>query len=339
MKKNTKDSIRIKLVGWYGMGGLGDDLIAHCIKQNFEKVANEEEIQIVWNHPTATPDLFVVGGGSILGKDYVGFMENKLLAEALEVPMVTYGSGFRQEKALGQDEREALNGLLDYCSLVGLRGEFSRKNLGKGEVIGDPIFSFVPSKKFEFTGLWNLGIVVRQMSQYEEQYVDNKEIQQMFAEMTDYMVEQCKAKPFFFSFTENPTDSDYAGYCNTNMLMRNHTTNVITYTGDALRTGNFVSGMDYMLSQRLHPMLLSWISGHPSIGFEYQFGKTSDCMETIHMQDWVMKTSEYDFEKFKKMFEKLVENKDELTVTSQNAIRSLREKQMSFTRRCLALVK
>ena len=334
MKKSTKDSIRIKLVGWYGMGGLGDDLIAHCIKQNFEKEAN-----VVWT--SDNPDLLVIGGGSILGVDYVGMYD---AINSAKCPVVVYGSGYRMENKIDYDVKVELSKNIDKCDLVGVRGNFTKDRLRlvtdkKTEVIGDPIFSFVPSKKFEFTGLWNLGIVVRQMSQYEEQYVDNKEIQQMFAEMTDYMVEQCKAKPFFFSFTENPTDSDYAGYCNTNMLMRNHTTNVITYTGDALRTGNFVGGMDYMLSQRLHPMLLSWISGHPSIGFEYQFGKTSDCMETIHMQDWVMKTSEYDFEKFKKMFEKLVENKDELTVTSQNAIRSLREKQMGFTRRCLALVK
>lgn len=339
MKKNGKDSIRIKLVGWYGMGGLGDDLIAHCIKQNFEKVAKETETQIVWDHPTATPDLFVIGGGSILGKDYVGFMENKLLAEALEVPMVTYGSGFRQEEAFGQDEKEALNSLLDYCSLVSLRGEFSKKNLGRGEIIGDPIFSFEHTQTFEFSGLWNLGVVVRRMSQFEKQYKSNEEIWKMFAQMTDYLVEQCKAKPFFFSFTENPTDSDYQGYINTNCMMRHPTTNVVTYTGDALRTGNLIRGMDYVLSQRLHPMLLAWISGHPSIGFEYQFGKTFDCMESIGMEQWVMKTDEFDFEKFKKKFSGLLENRDFLITESQNRIRNLKKKQMDFTRRCLTLAK
>ena len=47
----------------------------------------------------------------------------------------------------------------------------------------------------------------------------------------------------------------------------------------------------------------------------------------------------WDFEKFKSMFEALLENRDRLIVESQNAIKHLRTKQNNFTRRCLALTK
>ena len=330
--------VNIKLVGWYGHGGTGYDLIAHCVENVFNKCAEKKQIEIDWK-PLERPDLIVVGGGSILGKDDVSLKQYRQFAEKYKIPMVIFGAGFRQEKAFNEDDKKNLNDLLDYCSLVGLRGKFTKDNIKKGEVIGDPIFSFEPSGKILLPkNLWTLGIVARKISKYEESYLPNEEVWKKFEKIIDFLVVDKLATPYYYSFGENASDSDYYAYCEINSKTLKQTTNIIPFTTNELLPGDIVWGMDYVLSQRLHPMLLSWVAGHPSIGFEYQFGKARDCLETIGMEDWLIDIRDLSLENFQEKFYKLIENKSSVLVRSQNAIQLLRGKQAKFAEKCLEAI-
>ena len=74
-------------------------------------------------------------------------------------------------------------------------------------------------------------------------------------------------------------------------------------------------------------MLLSWIVGKPSIAWEYQFGKTYDCLESIGMDRFVIKTTDYNFDEYKRKFEYLCENREEIIIESQNNINKFKDKQ------------
>ena len=63
--------IKVALIGWYGQGAHGDDVMQIATKNIFKKVAHSINVSIDWSE-IEDSDIVVVGGGTILGIDSMG---------------------------------------------------------------------------------------------------------------------------------------------------------------------------------------------------------------------------------------------------------------------------
>lgn len=344
-EKLTKkaDTLKINLIGWYGKGGLADDVIQYCTKTVFYDEASQKGIQLEYVD-SLDCDLIVIGGGSLLGFDCLKIAEKIKRARA---PIVIYGTGFRMEKRIldNLNQRSTI-GIMERASLKGLRGFLSKVMLLHNEisidgveVIGDPALLFKPIPVDDFQGKFKVGMVVRNLNPYvEPQYVSNERIQQIFSKIGDYLVENFAAKIYFFSFTENFNESDLEGARKTVEMMRhrNHT-EIMKRIDDHVVLCSMLGKMDFLVSQRLHPSLLGWVQGIPCIAFEYQFNKTIDFMNSIGMDEFVVRTNEFVLETYEKKLDALLKEKQVILNQSQKAIDYWRSKQKEFAKRCIEL--
>lgn len=360
---------RILLIGWFGHNAIGDDIIAEVTMRLFLDEAEKKGVRLQFVPISAVKnfksrilysyfiknDLIIIGGGSILGFDtmglymtFWGFDKINLhkLSRNRGTPLVIFGSGFRKEvDNLPENHRLHMSKLFGRAILSEVRGPVSQhlfisNEITKGiEVVGDPALSFTPVPiNNELSGDFNVGMNVRFMKTGERQYIADREIYSMFAQLADHFVEE-GAQIHFFSFTENKHDSDTEAARKVIKLMRyKDNPKLIPFTNKALEMCSQIGKFDYLISQRLHPCILGWVQRIPNIGFEYQFMKTKDFMSSIAMDEFVMRTDEFSLDSYLEKYVKLVKNRQDIIERSQEAIAYLREKQKVFVRQCIEIM-
>jgi polysaccharide pyruvyl transferase WcaK-like protein len=273
----------------------------------------------------------------------MGLYERLRYAKA---PLVFFGGGFRRERRrLSDEHRQRMEKLIHRAKLVGVRGYatqqfFVHNGIENLEVIGDPVWAFEPVPVPDFPPGFNIGIIVRNMGKTgEPQYVENRHIHEIIAKVTDYLVERFDAKPYFFSFGENVHDSDSEGARETIALMKDAgKVELIPMGEDQTAVGSMIGRIDYLVSQRLHPTVLAWIQGKPCVAFEYQFGKTTDCMNSIGMDEFVIRTDEFSLANYRVKFDRLWSERPLIANHAERSIAYWRRKLQDFARRTLDIL-
>lgn len=365
----TNKKYKILLLGWYGYNAIGDDIMAEVTKHLFFEEAEKRSIKLQFvplsilkdfkyrmiHSYLFKNDLIVIGGGSILGFDTMnlymtlfGFDRLNLhkISRNRKTPLVIFGGGFRREKEkLPEKDRIHMKKLFDKAILKGVRGPVSQQLfVSKGivnevEVIGDPALSFYPTHlDNKLNSDFTVGMDVRFMKTGEPQYIKNEEIYAIFAKLADYFVEE-GAQIYFFSFTENEHDSDTeAAKKVIKMMKHKNNPKLIPFSNNALKMCSLIRKFDYLISQRLHPCILGWVQKVPNIGFEYQFLKTTDFMNSIGMDDFIIRTDEFSFDAYLEKYEKMKQNRQSIVGRSQEFIEHWRKKQREFVNECLDIM-
>ncbi len=331
---------KILLLGWYGYNAIGDDIIAEVTKQLFFEEAEKKGIKLQFaplsiikdfklrmiHSYLIKNDLIVIGGGSILGFDSMslymsifGFDKINLhkISRNRKTPLVIFGGGFRREKEkLPEKDRIHMKELFNRAILKGVRGPISQQLfisngiVSEVDVIGDPALNFYPipiNDKLNWD--FNVGMNVRFMKTGEPQYLRNEEIYAIFAKLADHFVEE-GAQIHFFSFTENENDSDTEAAKKVINLMKNkNNPKLMPFSNNALKMCSLIGKFDYLISQRLHPCILGWAQKVPNIGFDYQFLKTTDFMNSIGMDEFIIRTDEFSFDAYLEKYEKIKRNR------------------------------
>lgn len=333
----------IHLIGWHGNDASGDDLLELCVKRLLTESAKKMNVPIEFTEDV-DPDLFVVGGGTLLGCDSMGIYHRVARSRA---PLVFFGGGFRLEHPLSSGEREQLHLLAARASLRGTRGYFSqqlliRHGVDSFRVIGDPALVFTPHLTESLSGGFKVGVVVRSMGRTgEPQYTSNDETSRTIAEICDFLAEECDACFYFLDFAENPQDSDREGAENTitRMKAQHAIAGLRPMPDDPCTAFSVIGQLDYVVSQRLHPTIVAWLLKKPSIALDYQFSKTTDFMSSIGMNDLVVRTDEFSIDLYKRKFRRLMASRDTLINDSELSILHWQSELRSFADETIKLIR
>ena len=368
MDKDIKSKYRIFLVGWYGHNAIGDDIIAEVIKNLFFEQASKRRIsldfvpfsvskyfiiQLIYNKFYKS-DIIVIVGGTILGFDSMKLYKK---IKNTKGPLFIFGGGFRKESDnIPEDDRINMKYLFNRAILSGIRGNISQQLLISNnivdnvEILGDPALSFNPisineksifSPKLLFDNSNNqfkICMNVRLMKSKEPQYLKNEDIHAIFANLADYFVER-GAQIFFLPFTKNQFDDDTEAAKEVIKLMK-HKKNpiLIPFSNNTLEMCSLIGKFDYIISQRLHVNILGWVQNIPNIAFDYQFSKTEDFMNSIGMEEFMIRTDEFSFDDYLEKYKIIEQNKSEIIEKSQKAIDLLKIKQQTFVENVLDIM-
>lgn len=133
----------IQYVGWTGRSNLGDEAMFRAVSEDLFDWAEVKA-------EDATPDLLMLGGGTLINR---GYLRKLRPLDSPRLERVTFGTGVANPEYWGEP-REATSewiAFLESCAFVGVRGPLSADILdGWGmrrevEVIGDPALSLHPS--------------------------------------------------------------------------------------------------------------------------------------------------------------------------------------------------
>lgn len=341
----SDDAIKkVRIIGWHGNNATGDDLLEYCVRNIFVERAMERNISIEFVDD-GDCDLAVIGGGTILGVDS---MRLHKIARNVKAPLIIFGGGFRREKRdIGAENRKSMKYLFERAQLAGVRGYTSQQffihnRIAVPEVIGDPGVLFRPAEViYPLKGKHKVGVFVRNMGKTgEPQYVDNTEVHRLIAQVCDWLAEELNSTFYFFSFAENKFDSDAEGCRDAiSFMKKRRSIEIIPYTPDFIRQCSMIGRMDYIVSQRLHPVVLGWAMKIPCIGFDYQFSKTVDFMNSIGMDEFVIRTDEFDIATYKAKFGRLMREKSLIIEQSQKSIEHWQGKLADFVDRSIEIIR
>jgi polysaccharide pyruvyl transferase WcaK-like protein len=334
---------KIRIIGWHGNNATGDDLLGHCVKNIFQERASKKGIKAEVTDSDDC-DLAVIGGGTILGVDSMGLHR---IVKNIRAPLIIFGGGFRRERRdIGDQNRTRMRRLFKRAKLTGVRGYISQQffihnEIDVPEVIGDPGMLFKPERvRRSFDGKHKVGVFLRNMGKTgEPQYIENVRVHQMIAKICDWLCEEFKSRLYFFSFAENRFDSDLEGIRSALSFMINkNSAEIIPYSSDFIQKCSMVGEMDYVVSQRLHPVVLAWSREIPCVGIDYQFGKTADFMGSIGMDEFTIRTDEFTIDIYKIKVKRLMAEKKLILEQSQRSISHWQKKLADFTDRSLDLI-
>ena len=341
IKKSTVEK-KISLIGWYGQGAHGDDIMEIVTKRLFEEVAKSRYLSLQWVDEKDA-DVIVVGGGTILGVDRMHLSERM---KDVRAPVVFFGGGFRREQRdIGNEYIKRTYKLFQKATLKGVRGYLTQQflvhiGIDHVEVIGDPALTYTPVPVEKFEGEFKIGVAIRSMGKTgEPQYVDNQTNAQNIALLCDYFAEQYGASLYFFNFAKNVCDDDAEGIEAVIDAMRQKPEcKTIAFDRDTEESFSLLGQMDYIISQRLHPTILGWQQGIPHIAFEYQFGKTMDFMSSIGMNEFVIRTDEFSLDTYLIKFRRLWNERDIIRQHAQQSIAYWQHQLYDFANRTLDLL-
>jgi len=335
---------RLQIIGWHGNNATGDDLLGYCVKKIFIERGKKKgfNFELVDDRNC---DLIVIGGGTILGVDSMSICQ---IVKKTKAPLVIFGGGFRREKRdIGYKNRRCMKYLFERACFAGVRGYISQQflmhnEIAVPEVIGDPGMLFKPERiSFPVKGNHKVGVFVRNMGKAGElQYIDNTSMHQKIARVCNWLAEEFKSTFYFFSFAENIFDSDLEGIQSTISFMKNKDSIVIIpYSSDFVKQCSLIGKMDYVVSQRLHPVIVAWSMKIPCVGIDYQYSKTADFMSSIGMDEFVVRTDEFNIDVYKIKFQRLMAEKPLIIEHSQKSINYWQNKLINFADKSVGLIK
>lgn len=152
----------IGLLGYYGHGSRGDDLLQYALMQLF-KDTHAFTVSSRGN-PTPVPlekvnemDALIVGGGTLLGYALPYPLCDPDWSEGVEVPLYVFGAGAKfphrdgalEEDRLPSDLADAHHALKAKARFFGVRGPLTREFLLcegiKADIVGDPVLALTPA--------------------------------------------------------------------------------------------------------------------------------------------------------------------------------------------------
>jgi len=276
---------RIRLVGWYGKGASGDDLLARCTEAVFRQAAAEQDIAVEFTEGD-DHDLLLIGGGTILGSWHGDIRTG---VEASTAPILVFGSGFRELLPdQMQRNRRPITALLKRCCAIGVRGPLSMDKLtthfpevaDKVEIIGDPALGFAPlDLGYRQNGRHRVALSVRHLGGNELQNSGNAHMQRLFAELADHFVRTLSSEVTFISFSGGEFEDDMVALKRCHELMRTRdlaNVRFVEHCDPPELQMSRLGGFDVVLSQRLHATVAAWLQGIPTVILDYQFDKATD---------------------------------------------------------------
>lgn len=334
--------VRISLLGWYGFNSTGDDMLEWCIKSLFQKRAAARGMKIKWAHESDC-DICVIGGGTIIGCDTSGIVER---IERTHSPVAIFGPGFRNT---GEEEcrlwQPRMQLLFERAVAAGVRGPntaeaLRRYNMAANvEVIGDPAVWFEPEQTDEVLPENSVGICIREMKNvaHEQRYAPSEQVYQKFAELVPIICEELQAEPVFFSFAENPFDSDGEGAQRLRKLLpeRFRGARIIPFSADVRRNTTMLGQVGYLLSERMHPTFLAWLMGKPCIMLENQYGKSTDLMAGIGMERFCIRTDDLSVATYIPLMKQLLSDRQNLADEAARQFEHQRGLQSQFVEKVL----
>jgi polysaccharide pyruvyl transferase WcaK-like protein len=338
--------LQLRLFDWSGKNALGDNLLHHCSERLINEACMLENRTSVFHHHYGHK-ANILGGGTIFGHG-VFFSGVARRVSFDRLPYTVFCSGVRNpDRPLTPKEYDRLNRFCQNSRGIGVRGGGSltwlqQQGIKNGEIIGDAALSFVPKAVPELPGDFKIGISLRYMRggiRKEEQNSTNKKNITLFAALCDTITARFGASLFFFDFCKNRFDDD--GYAIEQVLaqMKNRSaasaSRIFSFreNRDPLLAFSRLSRCDFIISQRLHPALISWISGIPAISLEYQFGKAADAFSSLELPEAVLDIDHSDIDQIIQRMNQLLSVKTHLLSNVSSIVDKLRQKQINFMRR------
>jgi polysaccharide pyruvyl transferase WcaK-like protein len=300
----VKKNLKIAYSGAIGnYGNIGDDACYEAIKEMLPK--NSEVLKGFYydkNISKGNPDLFIIGGGTILSivdhEKTIGAFSNVSLIDVhsllnKKIPIIIWGSGIipdilTVEKHLGYMTNVHPNALeiLNRAKFLGVRGPISKLKLEKigcshSQVIGDPAFLLgthdQPNRDRRIIAL-NIGY------SNGASYFGQDNFNQLL-DIIKPVIERLKRRGYrvvFFSMW--PGDKLYSN--NMPILIR-------PYDSSIENLINFFKQCHCVIGTRLHSSILAAASGTPFISIGYR-DKCYDFASSIELGSFVCKcTSKY----------------------------------------------
>jgi hypothetical protein len=347
----NRNSLPIRLFDWSGKHAAGDDLLHRCTVRLIEEACERENTDPVFRRGFGYRSA-VVGGGTIFGHGvYFGRVRRRIAFD--RVPYTVFCTGVRApERDLNEKEIERLVKFCAGSTGIGVRGTNSKKwldhyGISGSEIIGDAALSFNPQPAPELPGDFKVGICLRFMRggfRKEEQTGTNEKNIALFAQLCDELSNNFGASLFFFNFSRNRFDNDGVAINSVISRMRNRTAAataaVFPYDGNMDPDTAFsrLSRLDFTISQRLHPALVSWISGVPALALEYQFGKAADAFSILDLPESVADIGTADCGCIVQSVQDIISRKQALLNRASSNATVYKNRQIAFMRRFIGSI-
>ena len=343
------DPIRIRIFDWSGHKAIGDDLLAFVTQKCLEKAAANLGAQIEfrrwWRYQAS-----VCGGGTIFGHG----VDFKRIARRIAFdrkPYIVFGSGARKpDRDLNAAEQDFLRRFCEGARQIGVRGQGTKDwlesyGIQQVEVIGDAAIAFEPVDVPDMSGDFKVGVNLRHMRggiRPEEQQGSNRRNVELFARLCDEIVRQYGATLYFFDFCRNRFDSDLTAIRNVLASMTERdaaeAAKIISFAEnkDPVVAFSRLGRMDFVLSQRMHPALVAWVQGVPSIGIEYQFGKTYDAFSPLGLESLVLGEADITVDQYMEKMALVLDQESVSVYQCRAKVEDLCFRQHQFLRRFLS---
>ena len=207
------------------------------------------------------------------------------------------------------------------------------------EVIGDAALSFIPNPTPTLPGDFKVGVCLRFMRgglRHEERASTNEKNIDLFARLCDEIVSQFSASLFFFNFSKNRFDDDGFAIRKVLSLMKNRSgasrARIFSFhdNKDPVIAFSRLGRLDFTISQRLHPALVSWVSAVPALSLEYQFDKAADAFSPLELPQAVVSINRPDCEYVLQTMATILSNKSQLILKVNHNAEIYRQRQIGF---------
>jgi polysaccharide pyruvyl transferase WcaK-like protein len=262
-----------------------------------------------------------------------------------------FTSGARKpDRDLNATEQDFLRRFCDGARQIGVRGQGTKDwlesyGIQQVEVIGDAAIAFEPVSVPDMAGDFKVGVNPRHMSEGlrpEEHQSSNRRNVELFARLCDEIVRQYGATLYFFDFCRNRFDSDLTAIQNVLARMAERdaaeAAKVFSFeeNKDPIVAFSRLGRMDFVLSQRMHPSLVAWVQGVPSIGIEYQFGKTYDAFSPLGLQSFVLEIGDMNVDQYMEKMALVLDQESVLVDRCRARVEDLRSRQHQSLQRFLS---
>jgi len=318
--------LKIGVIGHYGLGYLADDAMLYAIKEGFSRECSDATFFYPPDMERDDMDLLIIGGGTIVGDNHAYLHNIRRWIPNYDTPTIVLGVGFRDGR-ITEDKIEDTKSMFTSAKIHGVRGFLSQSKLKKWgietQVIGDPVLLLNRYHKKK-RDIRKVGIIARNIPEGQLQYGSNKESVHFFSQVIEYLQNE-GYEVNFIPFT--PTDlSHVAKELNTN----------ITTPSNAEEAINLLHQMDFIVSERLHPFILSYMFGIPAIGIEVQFMKMHDFASTVPLTNHIIMRSALDMHIFTHKMATLLDNRDKVVMEAQIKMKAYTAIQYNIIREALS---
>lgn len=265
----------IGLLGYYGHGSRGDDLLQYALTQLFgETYAFTVSSP---GNPTPVPleqvnamDALIVGGGTLLGTAMPYPLCDPDWIEGVEVPLYVFGAGakfphragFLKEGRLASEVADAHHVLKHKSRFFGVRGPLTQGVLGRegiiSTVIGDPVLALTPIETQERSSTWLVNF--REPAWFGQ--ADYRETAQQWVEKLDQVV---------------PLQGLAFDEADANFM---HSIGLPADVSEVCNLSAMMQGCAGLIAMRLHACVLAAICGTPFLNLGYEL-KSWDFQSTI----------------------------------------------------------
>mgnify|MGYP001575941743 FL=1 len=294
--------MRIFIHGPLFQGKLTEDLLRISVEQLIKQALPDAQISTIIDVPeelrtpkgllgwlNAKVTLLLLLGGDLLGRLNIPFLSGSEWLNKRKFDIVIFGAGYRKEdKKLSANEKDALTGLLINAKSLSVRGQKTAdmlKKMGvKAEVIGDPVFSFEPSDLSGF--MEDLFSIQRPMVAVNLRHLSSEDMGAFKKSLSHDFIEDVFAELLKNDFAEYgkiflPFTLPSKGNGDAAL----HGTLTAKYGGELSlkywnldKMASFIREVDFLLSMRLHPILLALKFGTPTYLIDYQYDKLADAL-------------------------------------------------------------